>query len=315
MAQVFPADTLRWCSVTVFVFLPVQLSAGQESLPTSHPAATQPCGDAEVNQLLSRLNSSDYTIRQQATFTLLDAGVADPTILRRILSLKPGPEVEMRIRLVAEMVFAQLNAPPGKKSGFLGIMMEPYVDPNDHQTTGVKIAAVLPLMSAERAGLEVGDVILATNGQPLPPESPTGGLQNVIQNTPPGQKIELLVLRDGKRLSITLAPIAKPMMYNSSPDGNAWYERFKTWYVQEIDPTATTDSLQQSALSSTLHPQPGQVIRILPQQGGVIEINGGGNVQIQGQAIIRVEGNFQNGVVVIQQVEPAASQPAEKPKP
>ncbi len=67
---------------------------------------------------------------------------------------------------------------------------------------GVLVNRVLPDRPAEKAGVQVGDVILTVDGTP----TPTGNdLVAKISETPIGQSVKLHILRDGKELDIKCA--------------------------------------------------------------------------------------------------------------
>lgn len=65
--------------------------------------------------------------------------------------------------------------------------------PGDH--------AVIPGSPAARAGIREGDVVLACNGKTI---SEKNSLEDILENTTPGEKIELAVLRDGRKELVTL---------------------------------------------------------------------------------------------------------------
>jgi len=87
--------------------------------------------------------------------------------------------------------------------GYLGVGLEPRVDGG----RGALIAEVAPDSPAERAGLEVGDVVVAADGTPI------DGLPAfiaAIRDKSPGDSIDLEVLRGGSRLTLTAVLIERP---------------------------------------------------------------------------------------------------------
>ena len=87
--------------------------------------------------------------------------------------------------------------------GYLGVGLEPRVDGG----RGALIAEVAPDSPAERAGLEVGDVVVAADGTPI------DGLPAfiaAIRDKSPGDSIDLEVLRTGSRLTLTAVLIERP---------------------------------------------------------------------------------------------------------
>ncbi|NOY13365.1 MAG: PDZ domain-containing protein, partial [Deltaproteobacteria bacterium] len=69
------------------------------------------------------------------------------------------------------------------------------------QTGGVLIAKVMADSPAEKAGLKQGDVILKMDGKKV---KKVAKFRNTIALTRPGSKVELTVLRDGKKKTITV---------------------------------------------------------------------------------------------------------------
>lgn len=65
---------------------------------------------------------------------------------------------------------------------------------------GVVIAQIAPKSAAEEAGLKIGDVIVAIDGQPV---RRAVGIRNRIGLLRVGEKVELTVLRDGKQHTIS----------------------------------------------------------------------------------------------------------------
>ncbi len=83
------------------------------------------------------------------------------------------------------------------------------------QESGVIVSRVMADSPAQKAGLQVGDVILAVNGQPLtaPRDEASEQLRNMIRSLSPGERVHLKVFRQGKLLSLTglLTPAPKSL--------------------------------------------------------------------------------------------------------
>jgi serine protease Do len=102
------------------------------------------------------------------------------------------------------------------------------VDPNDAQVAGlkdihgVKVAGFDPpddpeSSPAKRAGVEVGDVIIAVNGQSIDRVST---LQRVIRNFKPGQSVSIDVMRFGDKKSLNVK-LGEPPVDRSSDVASA----------------------------------------------------------------------------------------------
>ena len=60
-----------------------------------------------------------------------------------------------------------------------------------------------PHAAARRAGFRKGDILISFNGR-TKPQSVSGLLALATQTTKPGQRIPVIVLRNGKRIKLTL---------------------------------------------------------------------------------------------------------------
>jgi serine protease Do len=91
------------------------------------------------------------------------------------------------------------------KRGLLGVVIQ-QVDPEMAKQFGVDaskgalVAQVNEDSAADKAGVKVGDIILRFNGKEI---DDVNHLRNVVAATPPGSKIEMVVLRDGKEKKLT----------------------------------------------------------------------------------------------------------------
>lgn len=96
---------------------------------------------------------------------------------------------------------------------------------------GLLVGRVDPGRPAARAGLRVGDVILAAGGEP---QRRPYDLIRVVGRAPTGKALPLEVLRDGKRLTLSVEPEGAAMPW---PDPGAfadWLERGLEMGSQEL---------------------------------------------------------------------------------
>jgi serine protease Do len=68
------------------------------------------------------------------------------------------------------------------------------------QARGVAVTDVAPDSPAMRAGVQVGDVLVAVNGTEV---SDANALRNRITSTPPGSSVHLKVMRNGQEREVT----------------------------------------------------------------------------------------------------------------
>jgi len=86
--------------------------------------------------------------------------------------------------------------------GWLGVVIQ-EITPDIAEAIGVKegilVAQVLKGSPADKAGLKVGDIIVALNGRKL---DSVRDLQFTVMKTKPGTEVELTVVRDGKKRTV-----------------------------------------------------------------------------------------------------------------
>ncbi|MGB9873847.1 MAG: Do family serine endopeptidase, partial [Hydrogenobacter sp.] len=111
---------------------------------------------------------------------------------------------------LAKWVAEQLIAKGKVIRGWLGVVIQ-EVTPDMAEAVGVKegviIAQVMPSSPAEKAGLKVGDVVIAIDGEKV---SSVRDLQLRVMRTPPGKEITLTVIRNGKEENIKVKVEAMP---------------------------------------------------------------------------------------------------------
>ncbi len=105
--------------------------------------------------------------------------------------------------MVREIV-PQLKETGHVTRGWLGVMIQPVTRDiakalDLPEAKGALVASVLPDSPAERAGIKRGDVIVEFDGHDVPKSE---DLPSIVAGTPPGKKVEVVVIRDGKRKSI-----------------------------------------------------------------------------------------------------------------
>jgi Do/DeqQ family serine protease len=85
---------------------------------------------------------------------------------------------------------------------------------------GVVIQDVMQGQPADRAGLRRGDVIVEYQGQPV---TDLQKFRLKVADTPVGTKVNLVILRDGRRMpiSVTLSPRQTDQIAQNAPDANA----------------------------------------------------------------------------------------------
>lgn len=90
-----------------------------------------------------------------------------------------------------------------RSEGFLGVSLEA----RDDGGAGSIIATVQPGSPAEQAGVFIGDIVLAVDGEPVNGQA---GLVAAIRDRIPGDSISIDLVRDGQRLTVSAVLVARP---------------------------------------------------------------------------------------------------------
>lgn len=105
--------------------------------------------------------------------------------------------------------------------GYLGIVIQQLTrdlaESFDIQPAqGILVAQVSKDSPAEKAGLRQGDVIISYRGKPV---KEVGSFRNRVSLTPPGSREQLVILRNGKRktLTVTIGTLATDKLVTAGP--------------------------------------------------------------------------------------------------
>lgn len=89
-----------------------------------------------------------------------------------------------------------------RTEGFLGVGVERRSDGGQ----GAIITSVQPDSPADEAGIVTGDIVLSVDGAPIDGQI---GLVAAIRDGSPGQVVEIIILRDGERVSLAATLVAR----------------------------------------------------------------------------------------------------------
>ena len=103
---------------------------------------------------------------------------------------------------IVEQLRQQADGTP-RVEGFLGVGIDDRTDGGQ----GAVVAQVTPDTPAADAGLVVGDVVIEVDDTPI---NGTTGLVAAIRDRAPGDAVEIVVLRDGERVTLTATLIERP---------------------------------------------------------------------------------------------------------
>jgi hypothetical protein len=131
----------------------------------------------------------------------------------------------LRERMDAMRALQGLNgAGPGRTTGRLGIRFEPVTPVLVDQLgldrkVGVVVAAVAPGSAAEKAGLKANDILLQLQGKDVPSE--VGQTVNQLAAAKEGEKLELVVLRKGKKEKLDALVVPEEVKFDNPFTGRA----------------------------------------------------------------------------------------------
>ena len=109
---------------------------------------------------------------------------------------------------VAKNVIQQLKDTGRVTRGWLGVAIQGITPAiakslglNSDQPSGALVASVTTNSPAAKAGIKQGDVITAAGGHPV---KQVGDLPRIVAGTPPGQQLDLTILRSGKEMKLAV---------------------------------------------------------------------------------------------------------------
>ncbi len=134
----------------------------------------------------------------------------------------PGGNIGIGLAIpinMAKSVYEQLAAGGPVTRGFLGVNIQDLTAETatslgiDKDTKGVVIPDVTADSAADKAGMKPYDVVVEFNGQAV---EKAKVLQNKVAMLKPGTKVEVVVLRDGKRKTLTVELGERPKQETAS---------------------------------------------------------------------------------------------------
>jgi serine protease Do len=107
---------------------------------------------------------------------------------------------------IAIPVIEQLREFGEVRRGWIGVRIQDVSediaeDSGENRATGALIAGLSDDGPADKAGIQAGDIVVEFNGKPV--ES-MRALPRLVADTPPGETVEVIVLRDGERVTLAL---------------------------------------------------------------------------------------------------------------
>jgi serine protease Do len=129
---------------------------------------------------------------------------------------------------MAKSIYKQLVETGKVSRGFLGVGIQDLTPEKapffglEKDTKGVLIPEVTKDSAAEKAGLKPGDIVIELNGKPV---EEAKELQGRVAALKPDTKVELVILRDGKRETITATLSERPSKEQVAKGGTETLEK------------------------------------------------------------------------------------------
>ncbi len=200
----------------------------------------------EVTTLIDQLGAADYEDREAADARLREIGMEALEPLAERFQRRDDYEASLRIQRIAEYIYFWDRVLG--KNGFLGIQHRKYADstyyqPNDERvppdTAAFAIERVIEGTSADRAGLQKGDVIIAVDGHRLPATAELTAFADQIRGKPPGTKMVFDLWRGEEFMSQPITIGHRPPSYyyrgqaprDLQDQFNAAVKAFPVWWV------------------------------------------------------------------------------------
>jgi predicted metalloprotease with PDZ domain len=209
--------------------------------------ATRATAD-DIGDSIEQLGACRFAEREaaQARLVELAAGRHEAFLQRAVKEFVTTRDPEIRERLREVMRAVMERELFGRPQGFLGIRMgSVFVVMGDNAAefkSQIQVVGLTEDSAAEKAGVQVGDVIIGMDGRPLAAEAPQQKFVEQIRSQPPGTEVRLQVVREGVTREIPVRLGAMPPTVQAElypPDRKrALFEEWLDRAVRESTPPA-----------------------------------------------------------------------------
>ncbi len=165
---------------------------------------------------------------------------------------------------IAQPIVDRLKNGQAIERGYLGIRIQPLNEDladllGVAHNKGEFVQAVEPGQGAAKAGIQPGDIVLKVAGNEV---SPQQSLSYIVANTPPGSRIPIDLIRDGKRMTVT-AVVGKRPSEEELAQQTFGQERGQTEDPFNRTPQKQGEGLAEKALGLSVLPLTPQIARQL----------------------------------------------------
>ncbi len=212
--------------------------------------ADEPVDAGRVDALVERLGDARYDVREASDEELREIGIGAADALARAFRNDDDYEMRLRIQRIAEHIYFWDRVLG--KNGFLGISHQKYTRnspcfrmkdsriPPD--ISAFSVENVIEGTSAERAGIQKCDIIVAVNGVTLPSNAVLTDFADQIRGKKPGTEMVFEFFRERERITRTIKIGHRPAQYyllrNTPEDLKRQYQAavdtFPQWWVERF---------------------------------------------------------------------------------
>ena len=179
-----------------------------DEAPAFDPVRTQ--------TLIDQLGAPTFADREAATTELLEIGSPALELLSQNYRAKSDWETRLRIQEIVEYVFFWDEL--FSRVPFLGLKYQNIRDHHqDHRVPtgqgGIPIRRVLAQSSAQRAGLQRNDLIVAVDGDPLPEDMTRNWFGQRVEEAAPGTRMTLTIYRGPDKNDVPVVLGVRPLVH------------------------------------------------------------------------------------------------------
>lgn len=174
--------------------------------PASAPTVLLESTGPDLQRKIEDLSSPAWAVREDATWTLMDAGPERYDSLRAAFRNARHFDTRRRIKEIAREIY--LTDRLGPPMAFLGISHNRYdLRCTDHPRvppgcTALRIESVFPGTAADRGALRPGDLLVALNGKKATIDEPATNMTKWIASQKPGTRCRVGIVRGGEGVRV-----------------------------------------------------------------------------------------------------------------
>ncbi len=171
-------------------------------------------GDADgVFALLDQLHSNDYAEREAADAALREMGTPILPYLTERYRQSEDLESQLRVQRIIEYVYFWDEV--FSQNAFLGIEHVLHNNPADarlkENEAGIEIRRIIEGTSADRAGLQGGDLVIGVDGVRLSSGINVSTFAEMIRTKSPGDRMEFLIFRGTEMMTFDIELGIRPI--------------------------------------------------------------------------------------------------------